>query len=781
MHCTSKKRVRTSLAGDTETHRAKKLFRPGDKIEHHKSRESYFNIKSISQSYVTFLNRLENTAFDYQPLLDISIASHEERQLPMLTDVQLRELLDINYWNEAVERHILRSSQIGYLASIFLHGYLIFNPDALATVPIGTLCLQACSLVSSKDSVTETSREKNAGEDLWEYYTWYFKPFAPSLPINATGEATNFLKYIADGMAASYKNMYAETYLSKYAKQRYKLSRTAAERVAEFVLSNKKNVARDLDDGGRPINNEYNDEDDRQFHQEMPAREAMAKKEMSDLLEPASSGPQIMAALLKEIEIYNATHQEAPLATFYVFPQKSPTLAFAKLCKEMFLQWCSSKRLGPALGKAPPLVREAVFGHIVRSAMPPATLRRMRRRNAGFSIALDSILPYEQPATITFDGRRIVVPVNLRVPLCSHGACGDLATKRKCAQTDALPVTSKEMRIHRSMRRTGRCPLIPHLPLKGQLHLETIAPQALQNVSAYEAIDPGAHLIGQGHAGTSVSLKDYRRITCYKKNQKIIQNEKDTYRSINKQTATKFQESLSTASLKTSDLGAFTQGLLLRTQSWETLWDIAGREIYRRQRSQQARLRQRALQLTANEFLHVGFGLARHRIKSSATSAYPIIHYKVDEKQVVVVGDAAVGGTFKKLGSVPTKRVFQTTSKSGLVIYADEYNTSCRCSKCADNAKNLKMTFARKSVQSYECRECGHRFRRKDGDIGQCPRGHQRGTIKINVRGTLSCKSCKTTWNRDFNAAINIQKVFACYRDGNGSRPAFLSRMAMDC
>ena len=101
------------------------------------------------------------------------------------------------------------------------------------------------------------------------------------------------------------------------------------------------------------------------------------------------------------------------------------------------------------------------------------------------------------------------------------------------------------------------------------------------------------------------------------------------------------------------------------------------------------------------------------------------------------------------------------------------------------NIKSISQSYVtflnRLENTAFDYHECGHRFRRKDGDTGQCPRGHERGTIKINVRGTLSCKSCKTTWNRDFNAAINIQKVFTCYRDENGSRPAFLSRMAMDC
>ena len=83
----------------------------------------------------------------------------------------------------------------------------------------------------------------------------------------------------------------------------------------------------------------------------------------------------------------------------------------------------------------------------------------------------------------------------------------------------------------------------------------------------------------------------------------------------------------------------------------------------------------------------------------------------------------------------------------------DEYRTSARCSKCMDQDAKCSTFLEVKNPRPYRRVKCPTIIR----------------------HGLVKCSNCKTYWNRDTNAAINIYKI--CYNEINNlGRPEYLRR-----
>ena len=67
-----------SLAGPATSKQPKKAFELGEKITNHKSRDSFYEERTCSNSNVAFEARVL-MAYDYRPDVDITVASYKGR------------------------------------------------------------------------------------------------------------------------------------------------------------------------------------------------------------------------------------------------------------------------------------------------------------------------------------------------------------------------------------------------------------------------------------------------------------------------------------------------------------------------------------------------------------------------------------------------------------------------------------------------------------------------------------------------------------------------------
>ena len=142
-------------------------------------------------------------------------------------------------------------------------------------------------------------------------------------------------------------------------------------------------------------------------------------------------------------------------------------------------------------------------------------------------------------------------------------------------------------------------------------------------------------------------------------------------------------------------------------------------------------------------------------------------------------------GTFKAKGPLPSIAIREHAAKKGLVCLLDEFRTSVQCSHCGNESLG-KMYHPKKTVPRFACSECQERFLKTDEDNAQCSQGHNRGTQQVNETKTFICSKCQGQWNRDQNAAVNMQKIVQMYFGqfgdlGNieiGRRPRYLCRDA---
>lgn len=80
---------------------------------------------------------------------------------------------------------------------------------------------------------------------------------------------------------------------------------------------------------------------------------------------------------------------------------------------------------------------------------------------------------------------------------------------------------------------------------------------------------------------------------------------------------------------------------------------------------------------------------------------------------------------------VKGKRMGNLFRQNGYELYlVDEYNTSCKCSKC----------------------EGGEKFITRKN-----PRPYRSGNILVH--GAVRCKNCSAVWNRDVNSSTNIYRI----------------------
>jgi len=95
--------------------------------------------------------------------------------------------------------------------------------------------------------------------------------------------------------------------------------------------------------------------------------------------------------------------------------------------------------------------------------------------------------------------------------------------------------------------------------------------------------------------------------------------------------------------------------------------------------------------------------------------------------------------------------------KYGYDIYlVDEHKTSCRCNNCHGEAKTF--------------RECKNP--RPEPKNEERKKKYHKTILR---HGLLICQRCKSLWNRDLNASLNIYSIVKSHIDGN-ERPKYLQR-----
>jgi hypothetical protein len=224
----------------------------------------------------------------------------------------------------------------------------------------------------------------------------------------------------------------------------------------------------------------------------------------------------------------------------------------------------------------------------------------------------------------------------------------------------------------------------------------------------WEAFDPGMTNLYEGHLGTHLSRKSWRARIGAKRNNTASVKRNHRVKHI--------LEALSEASLKTGDLDQLKQSIKVYLEHWTELWAHFGHNWWAQQRFRVRIKKQRVLSEITNEVLGK------------------------DRQKVAVFGDGVFAGSMKGLPPAPVTAIRDHLARHGKVVLVDEYLTSQVCSHC-----DRRMT---------------ERVDGRKKPIAQ--KGHRNG--KKRVHGVFHCKSgCKTTWNRDENAALNIARIFIAH------------------
>jgi hypothetical protein len=146
-------------------------------------------------------------------------------------------------------------------------------------------------------------------------------------------------------------------------------------------------------------------------------------------------------------------------------------------------------------------------------------------------------------------------------------------------------------------------------------------------------------------------------------------------------------------------------------QHWEILWNHLGHPWWAQQRFRTYSRKHKVLDQVVNEVL------GKNRTK------------------VAVFGDGVFAGSLKGLPPAPVTLLRDYLAKFGRVVLVNEHLTSQVCSCC-----------------------------------------HQRMVRHTKEHGVFHCKNgCKTTWNRDVNAAQNIADLFVAHMSGK-IRPEYFQR-----
>lgn len=166
---------------------------------------------------------------------------------------------------------------------------------------------------------------------------------------------------------------------------------------------------------------------------------------------------------------------------------------------------------------------------------------------------------------------------------------------------------------------------------------------------------------------------------------------------------------LSTASLKTSNPDVLKANIKVWIAEWDAMWDFYESRRMARGRFGLQIRDQRSLDYVANTVLGP------------------------DHSKVAVFGDCFFGAATKSLPPTPSKKLREYLARKGRVVLVGENMTTQGCFNC-----------------------------------------HQRMVRHKAIYSVFHCKNgCKTTWNRDNNASLNIEFCFKEYMAGR-PRPEYL-------
>jgi hypothetical protein len=295
------------------------------------------------------------------------------------------------------------------------------------------------------------------------------------------------------------------------------------------------------------------------------------------------------------------------------------------------------------------------------------------------------------------------------------------------------------------------------LPNRGMFFLEDVMPEALQEVlGTTEAVgvDPGQRALFTASNGLAMGLEEYRTIQGAAKSHRRAENH-----------ALEIDKRLPTLRVGTSV--EYLAALVFRRRHWKELWTHHSAKWYQRAKFQQLRLGRRALQVTINRLQGRGETREYADPKRKRKSPFQVKTTVQAAVPIVFVGHAMMTGTPKGLGPVPVKKVLDEACKQLPVVLANEHRTSCTCSGCESKTK-MKKPYA---VQPDSKCLCGLRFQAWDVACRGCQA--QRTSSLREVYGEFFCKGCARRWDRDVNAALNIQLVVKAYLRG-APRPSHL-------
>jgi len=307
----------------------------------------------------------------------------------------------------------------------------------------------------------------------------------------------------------------------------------------------------------------------------------------------------------------------------------------------------------------------------------------------------------------------------------------------------------------------------PTLQLRGLRWLGEFEPQALKDElvnTPFACHDPGQDaLMTSVHSdgrSSEISLEQWRQWTQTEQTQKATDKQRRVV--LDETSLEQIQSNWQERSLKTSDLQEYKLAVALRLEQWDSIWKRLWDIRFRRITFRAKRLKQRALDLTAQELV----GVMSHRTpRDNKPSRSP---------KIAFVGDMSLNGSPKGAGPVPSIALREHASKKGLVALIQEFRTSVQCSHCKDEHLQ-KMHHPKKQVPSWQCKDCDDRFHKDDAADAVCSNGHARGQQWVAEYKTFICSKCQGRVNRDQNAAANMLCIVETYCR-TGRRPVYLSR-----